>query len=452
MASYQSPSAYRESGTQPAQLEDDLNRYKVNRKPVPSQKSSYTSKPQYDIPTAVDNSGREQAAGPPMQRQEVDLKEVTPPLPPRPGLSLDTSNPTNYNDPILFFSPTRTDTSTSAASASTAYGYGSLSSTGSFPPILSATSTGSIESISSQSSASSHMKKAYQEARHFAGGLIQRPCESTKHFTILRHSHGLVFYQGTSTSLAISIFSDDPLPLDRTLWLQSKGWTGKTGMRAKAFMGRNGNWLNVTPTLAVGSEQLNPTDERAWQRDFQKFRKKAPTKIRDRHLLRQTAVVRIPAEAGDGYFQLVLCTGDKKKVLCTSPAFRVLSTSTSPSSIRGASLSTLPFEFGAMVLSIYGKSTVGTAASVASSPFQSQVQQYLPSFWTRMTASAAYDVSGMQKKFDSAAGDAEGRYEKALEDSLAVAEKEELALEEGPKAPYPINFVAQCETATNRFA
>jgi hypothetical protein len=261
----------------------------------------------------------------------------------------------------------------------------------------------------------------------------------------------LVFYQGSSTSLAISVFSDEPLPPDRTLWLQSKGWAGKTGMRAKAFMGVNGNWLNVTPTLAVGTEQLNPTDERAWQRDFKKFQKKAPSKIRDRHLLRETVIVCIPVEAGDGYFQLVLCQGDnKKKILCTSPAFRVLSTSTNPSSIRGASLSTLPFELGALALASYGKSTVGTAVSTVASPFQSQVQQYMPSFWTRKAAVVAYGVSGVQKKLDATVGDAEDLSERSLEESLVIAEKEELALEEGPKSPYPLNFEARSAATTNR--
>ena len=219
-------------------------------------------------------------------------------------------------------------------------------------------------------------------------------------------------------------------------------------MRAKALMGRNSNWLDVTPTLAVGFEQLNPTDERAWQRDFQKFQKKAPSKIRDRHQLRETAVVRIPAEAGDGYFQLLLCTPDKKKIFCTSPSFRVLSTSLSPSSVRGASLSTLPLEFGAMVLATYGKGAVGKTASVVTAPFQSQVQQYMPSFWTQKAASAAYEVSGAQKRLDRTAGDAERRYEMTLEESLAIAEAEELALEEGPKTPYPINFVAGAENVT----
>jgi hypothetical protein len=74
------------------------------------------------------------------------------------------------------------------------------------------------------SSKSNAVQNAFRDVRHFAGGLISHPYETTKHVTMLRHSHGLVFYQGTSTSLAISIFSDAPLPPDRSLWLQNKGY------------------------------------------------------------------------------------------------------------------------------------------------------------------------------------------------------------------------------------
>lgn len=164
-----------------------------------------------------------------------------------------------------------------------------------------------------QSSTSVTMQKAFGEARYLLGGLISRPAESNKHFTILRHSQGVVFYRGSTTSVTISIFSDAPLPPDRSLWLQNKGWTGKTGMRAKALFRLTDDWLDITPTLALRSDQVEPNDERAWQRDIAKFLKKAPSRVRDTHRLRETAVARIPAEAGDGYFQVVLCQGPKKK-------------------------------------------------------------------------------------------------------------------------------------------
>ncbi|KAG0648490.1 hypothetical protein D0Z07_5502 [Hyphodiscus hymeniophilus] len=423
MASFQALPAYNDTPTPSSQRGDDLKKHQINRKSVAAQ--SHTHNAVLRAPSCTKST------------------EASPPLPPRPGLSLETSKTTSK--PSL---PTGIETGIDTASLSKGFDQEDYK-TDSSPLILSATSTTSTDLTSSKPSASLQMKKAYEEVRHLAGGIVSRRYESTKHFTILRHSHGLVFYQGSRTSLAISIFSDEPLPLDRTLWLQSKGWTGKTGMRAKAFIGRNGNWLNVTPTVSVGLVQLIPADERAWQRDFQKFRKNAPAKIRDRHQLRETVIVRIPLEAGDGYFQLVLSTADKNKILCTSPAFRILSASMSPSSVRGASLGTLPLELGAMALATYGRITAGTAASIALSPLQSQVQQYMPSFWTRKATSVTCEVTGVQEKLKKVTGNAEDSYERSLKESLEIAEAEEVSLEEGPKRPYPINFIARSKSVVH---
>src|ERR1700733_12867896 len=75
-------------------------------------------------------------------------------------------------------------------------------------------SPASVSTSDSPTSESSKWRTAMEEARHFAGGLISHPFESNKHFSILRHSHGLVYYKGPSTNLAITIFSDKPLPED----------------------------------------------------------------------------------------------------------------------------------------------------------------------------------------------------------------------------------------------
>jgi nucleoside-diphosphate-sugar epimerase len=37
----------------------------------------------------------------------------------------------------------------------------------------------------------------------------------------------------------------------KKLWLQNKGWIGKTGMKTKARFGFNDSWVNVTPTTPV---------------------------------------------------------------------------------------------------------------------------------------------------------------------------------------------------------
>lgn len=294
-------------------------------------------------------------------------------------------------------------------------------------------------SSSSQSTSPSAVQKAYGETRHFLGGLINRPTESNRHFTILRHSYGVVFYRGSTTSVTVSIFSDTPLPPDRTLWLQNKGWSGKTGMRAKALFRVNDDWLDVTPSVALHASQVDPADERGWQRDITKFRKKAPAKVRDRHQLRQTVMARIPVEAGDGYFQLVLCQGMKKKVLCGSPVFRLLSTSVDPSSIRGASLSTLPLEVGAMVLSTYAQATARTVLTPASAAVQNKMQAYHPSLTKQVAAEKAVSMSKVKDQVESIL-DVGAR---GQDDQEFGAIEGQPNFEQGPIAPFPMDFKAR---------
>ncbi|KAJ8071649.1 hypothetical protein OCU04_001970 [Sclerotinia nivalis] len=300
-----------------------------------------------------------------------------------------------------------------------------------------------IETSSEPSStpiASSYVSNAFREARHFSGGLIAHPSESTKHFSILRHSHGLVFYQGCSTTLTVSIFSDAPLPAGRQVWLQNKGWSGNTGMRLKAFVGNNGSWLNVTPGMSISADQLKESDERAWQRDIKKFLKKTK---HPKHILRETLVVRIPVEASDGYFHLVLCSDEKKKVLCPSPVFRILSASTSPSSVRGASLSTLPLELGAMAMTAYANKTIGRMITPATSAAEKVVHPFMPSLARQEAAIALYGKSGTEDMVTSTVVNGNIRYQGIRSFSCNQARSEDNEL--GPRPPYPICFIARSE-------
>jgi hypothetical protein len=289
------------------------------------------------------------------------------------------------------------------------------------------------------------VQKAYTEARHFLGGLITHPTEANKHVTILRHSHGLVFYRGNTTSVSISIFSDAPLPPDRTLWLQSKGWSGKTGMQLKSLLRLRDSWLNVTPEMPLRAEQAPPNDERAWQRDIKKFRKKACTRARNPHHLRETSVVRIPAEAGDGYFQLVLCQGIKKKVLGNSPVFRVISTSTAPSSIRGASLSTLPLEVGAMIVSVYAHTAARTAAGPAAVAIQARVDRLAPSRVTKTAIQKVYTTSGIQNRVGGIINGPRGPVGQFQPNvaSPELIENNQVSIDIGPQRPFPMTFKAR---------
>lgn len=265
------------------------------------------------------------------------------------------------------------------------------------------------------------------DARYFLGGLIHHPSESTKHYSILRHSHGIVFYRGPTTSVTVSIFADTPLSADRSLWLQCKGWSGKTGMRAKALFGLHDDWLNVTPPLAVRVDQVQPNKERTWQRDIAKFYKKASKRVRDTHRLRETVIARIPPDAEDGYFQLILCQGEKK-VLCRSPVFRILSTSMDPSSLRGASLTTMPLELGAMVAGKYAQVAASRVVTPVTAVAGAASDRYRPGWVKESAIKTAYGTAyGAIQPGRGPAPDA------AVPPSV----------EDGPQEPYPLDFTAR---------
>jgi hypothetical protein len=318
----------------------------------------------------------------------------------------------------------------------------------------------SLSTSDSPTSEPSKWRTTMEDTRHFAGGLISHPFESTKHFSILRHSHGLVYYKGPSTNLAITIFSDKPLPENRTLWVQRKGWTGKTGMKVKSLLNSNSSWIDVTPSERAEPAQLPPSDERAWQRDISKFLKKAPKDIRH-HVPRETDVLRIPAGVEDGYFRVVLCAGEgSKSVLCPSPVFRVASTSTSGSSIKGASLSTLPIEIGVKVLS----STTITAAGNVIAPVRSAIQgqlgqlkQYEPGFLVQEASSIAYNATGAKNKI----GNANQRFGQTRDMALEfdhgnngnhdeLARSETIGSAYGPESPFPIRMAGKLAPGTGR--
>lgn len=335
----------------------------------------------------------------------------------------------------------------------------------------------------------SFLQTAFSETRHFASGLLPHPTVSTKHYTILRHSPALVPYRGPATSVCVSVFSspDRPLPLDRTLWLQRRGFSGDAGMRVRTLVGATATWLDVTPSTRVAPEdatRADPDTERARERDIARFERKARARCGSEraHVARETVVVRVPGVAADGYFRLVLCISGgempasgpvstaggvgvggggggggeivkagKRKVLCASPVFRVASTSTDASVLRGASLSTLPLELGVKIGSMIGSHTVGNLVSPLVSPIQAQVQKYQPGFLAKEAGLMAYDQFGAERRVDAM----DDRYRQARESSYDVlqpgevgaldfggdeAPPEVIGPEDGPRKPFPLTF------------
>ena len=312
-------------------------------------------------------------------------------------------------------------------------------------------------SRSSTQAVGGFLKSAYGEARYFAGGLVAHPHESTKHYTILRHSHGLVFYSGSYTSLAVTIFGDRDLPPDRTFWLQRKGFSGKAGLGIGAsFMGTKSAWIDVTPSISATVDQLKASDERAWQRDIKAFLRIAPKKISD-HSVRETDILRIPCEVDDGYLRIVMCSGDKgKKILCPSPMFRLASTSTSPSSLRGTSLRTLPLEAAMKVGQYAGQKAtsvvVGPYTNTAKSAFTDQLGSVYQPSWAMGTAastaaSIAYNESGISNRLNDMNQQYVSSHSDAYLPNAAKAEHDSpfarplfLGHDTGPEPPYPVQF------------
>ncbi|KAH6693454.1 riboflavin kinase [Plectosphaerella plurivora] len=310
-------------------------------------------------------------------------------------------------------------------------------------------------------------KTAFDETVFFAGGLLPHPTESTRHYTILRHSPALVWYRGPSTTVSITIFSDAPLPLTRSLWLQRKGFSGNTGMALKSLVGATTSWLDVTPSFRADVSSLPATDERGYQRDIGKFVKKASSNLK-RHLPRETHMVRIPAAAEDGYFRIVLCCGDdggKRRVLCPSPIFRIASTTTDVSVVRGASLSTMPIEFGVKVGTTIANNVVNKyvgparlAATAAAAGVVKKVEK------RGVLASRAREVAlakaGMRTQYDKMENSYRGTrgagyapLQAADGEILLDADfgnPEVLGPDAGPSSPFPIKFDGKVIKGTGR--
>ncbi|ROT38168.1 hypothetical protein SODALDRAFT_278999 [Sodiomyces alkalinus F11] len=347
---------------------------------------------------------------------------------------------------------------------------------------------------------------AFDETVFFAGGLIPHPVESTRHYSILRHSPALVWYRGPSTSVAITIFSDRPLPPDRSFWLQRKGFSGSTGMALKSMLGATTSWLDVTPSTRASPADLPPNDERGYQRDISRFLKKHKDN-NGRQIARETHVIRIPVAAEDGYFRLVLCTGGggdgtggdpqppdnsstststsstatrqktarKKSVLCPSPVFRVASTSSDASVFRGAGLRAMPLEIGVKVGSTVAANVVNRyvaparlAATAAAAGVAKKVEQKAMKRSKQVVASRAVEVGVAKAGWKTGLGALEERYAgggggtgyaplggAAAWDDMSSSSPQALPPEvvgsdDGPVRPFPVKLSGTVGRGTGR--
>lgn len=313
----------------------------------------------------------------------------------------------------------------------------------------------------------SKWKTALIEAQFVAGGLVSHPAESTKHYSIIRHSHGLVWYQGPGTSIAITILASERLPPSRTVWLQERGYSGNAGMSIKALVGARGSWIDVTPAQEAQAHHVPTADERGIQRDVARFVKKATGHLK-RHAPRETHLVRIPAVAQDGYFRLVLCKGggdddDPTKILCGSPVFRIASTSADAAVVRGASLSTMPLEVGVKVATAVGAQVVRKYTGVAGTVVQAKTSKVVAkSSVTKAAAVACRGVgggigSGLQTAVhDSWRSNRLDGHGRLINETTITTTTTNLRLasatigsDDGPEPPFPIRFSGRLPEGTS---
>ncbi|KAI1103754.1 hypothetical protein F4804DRAFT_216085 [Jackrogersella minutella] len=315
------------------------------------------------------------------------------------------------------------------------------------PSEISLDSNVSTPEVPNPSPNHSKWKAAIDETIYFAGGLISHPFESTKHYSILRHSAGVVFYRGPSTSIAITVFADEPLPINRSFWLQRKGFSGNMGMAASSLLRTQWNWIDVTPSFEAKPSDVPQLDERAWQRDIKKFLKKASShRSLSRHTPRETCVIRIPASAEDGYLRIVMCTGEgAKKTLCPSPIFRIASTSSDVSVLRGASLTTMPLEIGLKVASVVGQNTVERFVGPTRDAITSHLEQYAPGFVAQEAGTMAYET--LEEKYDE---ERDATYESTQTEGVLEAPPQIIGADSGPEKPFPMRFTGKVVEGTGR--
>lgn len=240
-------------------------------------------------------------------------------------------------------------------------------------------------------------------------------------------------------------------------------------MNLKSLVGANDSWLDVTPSSQASPADMATGDERACQRDITKFLKKAPKNL-SRHVARETHVVRIPAAADDGYFRLVLCAGggggdngtSKRKVLCPSPVFRVASTSTDASVMRGASFASMPLELGIKAGSIVATTVANKYIGPAAAVVQARTKKIQTAKTvTKYASHIASGKSAVEKSgIKTTVTEYEAQYATTRGGGYAPWQDGEAGFEEappevvgpdcGPVDPFPIKFDGRVVRGTGR--
>jgi hypothetical protein len=145
-------------------------------------------------------------------------------------------------------------------------------------------------------------------------------------------------------------------------------------------------------------------------------------------------------------------------VLCPSPVFRLASTSTSSSSLRGSSLSILPVELAIKVGQYAAKTAALKGIAPVTSAVTSSVKQMLPYQSSELAETATetvYDASDVRRAFDHVNSQYQQSRELSTEQLLAAGPREMVRLDvvgqdDGPEAPFPLKFTSKVIPGTGQ--
>ncbi|KAH7337972.1 hypothetical protein B0J17DRAFT_660262 [Rhizoctonia solani] len=211
-------------------------------------------------------------------------------------------------------------------------------------------------------------------------------------YSVIRHTRPFVLYQGANTTVPISVFGPEPLPKDRRVFLQRRGY--RTGLLGWTFGGWLGGsklpGLDVTPASVESwnrPKTLSSKHQTQIDKDISRLFDPNSSPTPNSRLL-ETLLVHIPVRSGDGYFQTI----------AESPVFRVGSLAWASAHPQGATPLGLVPEFGARSLFVSGQAAAW-AAFYASFPFL-KISQMVPGLgpWSQRMIQWAYASAGGDTK------------------------------------------------------
>ncbi|KAG6914011.1 hypothetical protein DXG01_002929 [Tephrocybe rancida] len=224
-----------------------------------------------------------------------------------------------------------------------------------------------------------------------------QPCYiSGSSYSTMRHTRPWIYYQGTSTSLPVTILGSKPLPSDRRIRLQQRGWrTGLLGWTIGGWIGGTiGKETDVTPqSMGNWEEDIDSKRRKQYDKEIKQFLELAIAP-KDHRVL-ESDIIHIPVASGDGYFRLLVYpSAESRFPIASTATFRVGSLSLSSAHPRGASIVTLLPELSFKSASVVAHTGAWTCF-YTSLPFL-KVAQMIPgtSTWGTWAMQRAYKLAG----------------------------------------------------------